>query len=336
MEKRKIQKVGRSTLSVTLPKEWTKLADVKQGDTVYLDQKKNNALIILSEKLLKHEERSKEFYINCDMITEPKLLGRFIVGSYIQGADTIKIFSSTRIKGNQIEDIRNIIRKLIGLSIIEESSKEIILQCSIDPTKFEIYSLIKRLSVISSTMLEESLEALIELNPEFASDVIKREEEANSIFWLITRLSTLARASQILADKIGLKEPIDPSIRLVSKNLERVADCSENIAKIVLDMYTIRNEIDKKELEKIMILTKITKEMFKKAVDSFFSKDMINANEVHNLREKIDNEARERRRKAVIPYFRAITVMLSMIAENSASIAVLTINIVISESNHLP
>ena len=85
-----------------------------------------------------------------------------------------------------------------------------------------------------------------------------------------------------------------------------------------------------------MILNQMTKEMFQKSVDSFFSRDMIAANEVLNLREKVDDEAQVRRRKAVIPYFRAITIMLSMIGENSASIAVVTINNKISESNYLP
>ena len=166
--------------------------------------------------------------------------------------------------------------------------------------------------------------------------MFKREDEANSLYWLITRLLTLAQESHTLAEKLGLNEPIGSSLRLVSKNLERVADCSENIATIARDLHSIRNEIDMKELEKVSNLDQMTKEMFQKAVDAFFARDVITANAALNLRDEIDDEAQARRRVASIPYSRALTIMLSMIAENSASIAAITINIKVSESNFLP
>jgi phosphate uptake regulator len=61
LERRKIQKVGRSTLSVSLPKDWIHLAEVKSGDVVYLDQSKNGALRILSEKLVEEEKLTSKY-----------------------------------------------------------------------------------------------------------------------------------------------------------------------------------------------------------------------------------------------------------------------------------
>lgn len=56
MEQRKIQKVGQSTLSVSLPRDWLNLAGVKQGDTVYLAQGRKGDLRILSKNLVEEEE----------------------------------------------------------------------------------------------------------------------------------------------------------------------------------------------------------------------------------------------------------------------------------------
>ena len=92
MEKRKIQKVGRSTLTISLPKDWINLAGVKRSDVVYLDRLRDGSLRILSENLIE-EKKPKEYPINCDHAKEPNLLERLIVGSYMQGVDLIKIFS---------------------------------------------------------------------------------------------------------------------------------------------------------------------------------------------------------------------------------------------------
>jgi len=101
--------VGRSTLSVSLPKDWTNLANVKPGDTVYIEQGKDGTLRILSESLVEEERKPEENNINSDQVTEPNLLERLIVGSYMQGVDMIRIFSSARINSEQIEEIRNML-----------------------------------------------------------------------------------------------------------------------------------------------------------------------------------------------------------------------------------
>lgn len=337
MERRKIQKVGESTLTVSLPKDWLKRAGVKVGDTVYLDYWRDGSLRIFSENLRREQNKISEYHINCDLAMDPNLLERLIVGSYMLGRDTIKIFSSTRISGEQIEQVRNIARRLVGLSILEESKKEIILQCTIEPTKFNIHSLVKRMSVIVSTMLSEALEALLQLNPELAQDVVKREYEANTVYWLIARLLLSAENPQTLDDELGLGEDIGSTdIRLISKSLERVADCSEGIAKIVLELQESRETFDKMGLEPISSLEQLTRDLFQKSVDSILTRDLITANHAINLRLKLDNELEVQMRKAALSHFRAIAVMLAMIAENSATIASVAINMEMSKSDSFP
>ena len=337
LEQRKIQKVGRSTLSVSLPKDWVNLVGLKPGDIVHIDQGKDESLRIFSEKNIKEAMKPNEYYINCDQTKEPNLLERLIVGGYMMGVDVIKIYASDRIKGKQVEEVRNIIQRLVGASIMEASRNEIILQCFIDSSKLKIYSLLQRLSVITSTMLNEAMEALLTQDPELANDVIKREDEANNIYWLITRLLISAQKSSTLAENIGLDESFTPiSIRLVSKNLERIADCSKGLAKIALDLHRMKAKIDMHELNKLSSIDQLTKELFKKAVESLFSRDVITANEALNLRIKLDTEVEEQMRKAIVPYYRAVSIMLAMVAENSGNIAAVAINIEINKSNYFP
>lgn len=337
LEKRKIQKVGESTLSVSLPKEWLNHTGVKVGDPVYLHMEKDGSLSISSQNPSEREELPSEYQINCDFVKELNLLERLIVGSYILGRDTIRVFSSDRIQGEQIEQVRNIARRLVGLSIVEESKNEIILQCTVEPSKFKIYSLMKRMYVIVSTMLSEALESLLELNAGLAQDVIRREDEANNIYWLMTRLLLLGEKSEPVAHQFDSDDlPSMTDIRLISKSIERVADCSEGIAKIVLELEQQRDTIDKRELEKVSLKEDLTKDLFQKSVDSVFERDLNIANQAANLRLKLDEDLEDRTRNPAVPDFRAIAIMLAMIAENSATIASTAIDIEISKSDRYP
>jgi len=95
LEPRKIQKVGRSTLSISLPRDWVKLSGVQQGDVVFLDQEIDGSLRVLSPSQFEEETKYTTFCINCDQIQELNLLERLIVGSYMLGVDVIKLVSST-------------------------------------------------------------------------------------------------------------------------------------------------------------------------------------------------------------------------------------------------
>ncbi|MDH5782801.1 MAG: phosphate uptake regulator PhoU, partial [Candidatus Bathyarchaeota archaeon] len=162
MESRKVQKVGYSTLSISLPSNWVKEMNLKRGDTLFLVPEKDGSLKLFPSKLLKPREGVEEYICNADLCDDPKMLERIIAGSYILGRDLFSIISSERVRSEHIEEIRGIMRKLIGLGIIEETSDRITLQCSVDPRKFHLDMLLRRLSIISLTIVKEAVQALLD------------------------------------------------------------------------------------------------------------------------------------------------------------------------------
>ena len=339
MEQRKIQKVGRSTLSVSLPKKWVNQIGLDPGDLVYLKYCRDNSLRLFSSKHIK-AEISKEYFLDCDRITEPKLLERLIVGCYMMGFEVIKIASINRITGEQINEVRSIAQRLVGASIIETTRCEIIIQCFIDSSRLNISSLIQRLSIITSTMLTEALTAFLHSNFELATATIQREDEANNIYWLITRL-LLSNQQAVTNNKDREADSnLNPlALRVISKNLERIADCSKQIAKIVQRLKKTKDTIEQDERPKLSAIIQLTEKIFNKAVDSLFAHDIIQANESLNLRDKLDAEIENYTyiRQTMTPfYYDAIFTMLAMIAENSASIAAIAINHEINKSTAFP
>jgi len=338
MERRKVQQVGYSTLSVSLPHDWVKEIGLKRGDWLFFMPEKDGSLRLMLDAHLERETEDKgEFVINCDSCDEPRELARTIIGNYILGRDTLKIVCSKRIQSAQVEEVRNVVRRLLGLGIIEESSNHITLQCSIDPTKFQIDTLIRRLSVIVSTMHEEAMQALCNFDQELAEDTIRREDEANMMYWLITRLLLSAQRSKDMATKIGLQEPSQIlDNRMISKYLETIADCAENIAKRVVELEKYRKSIKSETITKLSQLGELSHTIFQKAMDCIFSGDIKLANSVLEMRQVADMEEEKLMRDLPdVPHLGAVALLNARIAESGAGIAVIALDRALEKAGDL-
>lgn len=327
LESRKVQKVGYSTLTVSLPSEWTKRNNINPGDLIFILQERDGTLKIMPGHVARKEE-AEEHIINVDACNEKGMLGRIIVGSYILGRDVIRVVSSNRIDKSYVEEVRGIVQKLIGLGILEETQNSILLQCSIDPAKFKLDMLMRRLAIIASTMLSEVIQAFVEDNMEMAREAMKREEEADKIYYLAVRLLLQAQSKPEVAENVGATDILFiPATRLILQFLELISDYSEDLAKKVLAFDAYRGKISDEIIREIAHFGDLAQAIFQKAVDCIFSRDIRIANgilEMHrSLYDKIDRLMTE---LPEVPYLRAMISGLNKIADLGASIAEIAIN----------
>ncbi|MEM2912202.1 MAG: PhoU domain-containing protein [Candidatus Bathyarchaeia archaeon] len=327
MESRKVQKVGYSTMTVSLPSEWVKQNNISPGELVFIMQEKDGTLRVMPANVAQREE-AEEHVINVDACDEKGLLERIIVGSYILGRDVIRVASSTRIGKAHVDEVRRVVRKLIGLGILEETSKGILLQCSVDPTKFKLDMLIRRLSLIASTILSEAMQAFLEKNEALANEAISREDEADTIFYLAVRLLLSAQMKPDVAEQIGATDILFiPATRLILQYLELIADYSEDMAKKIISLKVYRNKLTEETVQGIYHLSELTQTIFQKAVDCIFTRDLRIANEVVEMQKVLEMETdRLMQELPEIPYLRAIISCLNKIADLGASIADIAIN----------
>ena len=183
MEPRKVQKVGYSTLSVSLPMDWAKKMSVNKGDILFLSEENDGALRITPEPTATEDQSI--YVVNVDKCDNTKVLERVIVGNYVLGRNMIRVESERRLMREQIESIRKVTQRLLGIGIIEESDRHLLLQCSVDPKQFPLNTVIKRLYVITSIMFKETMDAIMDRDMELARDAITREHEADTIFSLL-------------------------------------------------------------------------------------------------------------------------------------------------------
>ena len=234
MEIRKVQRVGHSTLTVSLPSDWVRQVGLKQGGVVTLRLSEFGELIVTPGSELEGEETTI-CQINADACKDRELLGRTITGNYILGRDTIIISSEKGISPEQAIEIRESTRRLSGLGIVDQSPNQTVIQCFLDPSKFSITSLLSRLHKVALSMLETSMQALTDHKLPLALQVLELENEADRLYWLILRQIFRAISKIPLSRHVGIESATHAvGYRAVSKYLEEMADCSESIANQIL------------------------------------------------------------------------------------------------------
>lgn len=298
LEVRKVQQVGYSTLVVSLPREWVKEVGLKQGDVVSLMRDADGTLRLLPG-VSKETKNPLKVVVEADKIVEEGLLTRLITGMYIIGHDTIQIVSRKGLNRFHLDEIRKTVQRLTGISIVEQTLTYTTLQNFVDPTKFPVNGLLRRLYIITSSMLNAASRSLREKRKDLANEVLHMENEVDRIYWLVVRQLLLAIRDRTIGKKLGIEHPLHiVGSRTVAKFVEEIGDCIEEIASETIRMV----EGDYSQYEEIMGSTfdlfSVVEDVYSKAVKSFFQLDLKLANEaaqkveeasilVNNLTERI-------------------------------------------------
>ncbi|MCW4055406.1 MAG: phosphate uptake regulator PhoU, partial [Candidatus Bathyarchaeota archaeon] len=260
---------------------------------------------------------------------DPKMMERVIVGNYILGREIFSVISSERMRSEHIDEIRGIIRKLIGLGIVEETPERITLQCSVDPKKFQIDMLLRRLSLISLTIVKESVQALVDSDESLAQSAINREDEADTMCMLAMRLLISAQRKREVAEGIGLTDPLYILYYgLMLRSLELIADYAEEIARRVITLLRkYKDKLPKWVIERLSNLNDLAHDLVTKSVDAFFIGDIKIANSLLEMLTFIELE-RDRLMQELpeLPNLRGILWDINRIADNGAGIALIAIN----------
>lgn len=349
METRKIQKVGAATLTISLPRAWVTQRRLKKGDPLFLVEE-GEALKILPSEQAEHRQRiATDVLVDADLCDEPGMLERVVVGNYVLGRTKIAIRSAHRISGEHQDEIRRATRRLMGLGTLDESASHVVLHCSIDPSQYPLETLIKRLYNLGATMLSESIEALSTGDVALAEDALKREDDADMMYWLILRLVLSAQLDDALVDQLGMRSRIEiPGYRAIARDLETVADHCRKIAESVKLILESDARVPNAVVKSVQGLAKTISEIYALALGGLLSRDLKQANKAIHLAEALQDKEQEFIRlalkgtrsprgndPALVVRIREIFANFTSIAEYGQAIAVIAYNRYLEKASNL-
>jgi phosphate uptake regulator len=338
-EKRKIQLTGGSTLTISLPIKWAREAGIKQGDELSLMQRSDNSLVITQEKKEKEQIKSAELKLSEKESFEDNF--RYLIAHYLVGYDFIKLLSPSGFGAEERKRIKEEVRKrLIGMEVVGESSKEIVLQSFLKYEDFTLRDAIRSMSEIILSMQGDAISALEKGDPNLAEDVIERDNEIDRFYLLIVRQLKAAMSDPELAKKIGVGRQRDSlGYRIIVKSMERIGDHVENIAKNSMLMnpkspVSVPVSLGVQSLGGIKEIGFRAENLFTKTLASLSNTDMKGANEAirdaNALIDKLDeiNERVLAEELSITEKIHLLSIMESLgrIAKYCEDIAEVTIN----------
>ncbi len=187
-------------------------------------------------------------------------------------------------------------------------------------------------------MQSEAVQALLEFDHKLAEDAIRREDEADMVYWLAMRLLLSAQRFRAIAEKTGLEDPLYILYYgLIIRYLELIADYAENIARTAIEFKErCKERMSKHVINRIYNLSELAHNIFLKAMDCFFTGDIKIAHNLLEIRKNIKKEHEILMKELPeIPHLRAIVWTLTRIADNGAGIAVMAINRALEKSGKL-
>ena len=290
METRKIQRLGPSTLAMTLPAAWTKEYGVEKGDEVSIRTGGKGSLTVLPESVQTGESEATIHAGNLDA----NAVERAIIAQYVLGRRIIYVESEEPLDSSIINAVYSAETQLMGLGVIEETPDRIAVRCSVDPADFSLDNLLERLENTGSTMRGEAVKALARGDPDLSQRALNRERQANKIFVLLLRLIFSAYQNPALARAVGLDDGF-PLIgyRSIAKNLELTADNAEDIAEIVLEAEGHTLNVDDATMRRIREFTDQVDEMTSRAVRAAVERDYELTIEVRELFQEVSDRERE-------------------------------------------
>jgi phosphate uptake regulator len=157
---------------------------------------------------------------------------RDIIGCYVGGYRTIEV-TSGHMSSVQKKDLHQIVNKLIGPEILEETINKVVIQDLLSSEELQSERALKRIRTVVKSMITDSLSSLLNNNEELAADVIQRDNDVDRLNLLIARQFT-----EILRSGSVKQETLNPitafNYMQASSNLERIADHAHRIAEIAI------------------------------------------------------------------------------------------------------
>jgi phosphate uptake regulator len=282
---RKIMSLGKSSLVVSLPKEWMQLNELKKGDTVSFNIQRDRSLVIYPGAFKKSEP--KEITLSIGQNEEEILITQKILGSFLNGYSGIMLSSEKIFSVPQTKAIRNMAGRLY-MRVMEADSKCVYIQSLMDESKASLEQAIQRMHLISRSMCEGTVTALKNGDIDLAKSVFALDDDVDHFAFFILRILRNAAQDPLLANELHV-DPLDcMDNQMLVYRMESAADYAADIARHLIMLNGTRQKIPEEVLALMITAGTEASELYVKAVSAFFSKDVAASVEIMKHRQRIE------------------------------------------------
>jgi phosphate uptake regulator len=285
---RRIQRTGRGSYIISLPKNWIEDLDLSKGRQLAFELQEDTSLLLTPRHVLEgrkdvDESLRKEYYISVNPETDPESVSRKITSLYVVGADLIKIhFRKGAIPPQHKSALINLQRNaLSGSEIVEETKDEIVLQILIKHPDFPVEKAIRRMAILALSANKDAILALEKIDEALIQNAIHSHNDVKRLNLYVVRQLKFG-LEQNLFRELGFKTQKEfLGYRIVSNDITSIADNALNLAKNVInlkkmisnDLVWIKTPMDREIYSQVLEFNEEARDFHEASMGTLFKRD---------------------------------------------------------------
>jgi len=297
-EYRKLIGFGKSSLVISLPKDWIVKNKLKKGDVISLNVQTDQLIVNPQDKPIESVEKI------ATIRTEHKELEKIraeIVAAYLTGNNIIEV-RGENLK-EHAQEVKNILQNFAGIELMEQDARKIVAKDLIDLSELSIDTIIRRIDIILRSMFQDSL-----AKEDNTESIFLRDKDVNRLVYLIRRVIRLAIEDHRIAkrlkctnlDLLKQKEMVR-WMELAGDQIKRLNRMFDELPK----KYKNRGQLDEmlKKLETLYLDT----------MKSYHTKNIEKAYDINLYQEKLREEIKGlSKTNTVYPASRIVQKLLNL------------------------
>ena len=248
---------------MTLPKEWVDANKLGKSSQVELETGEDS----LSISVNKEDRPSKDVVISYPLPKNENIVAD-ITGAYLLGYDIIRIHGKQSIPIEDREKIRNSMRRLVGMEIIDEDATNVNMQFLLDATTLQPNKILKRISSLALGMFNDVLTGLISSDKSNLLTLSNRDVEVNRQYFLLVRLIRSTMIDRRLAGVFSLENIDILDYRIAANLLESAGDIIVDLANLIAN-----TSLPYSDLKQLHEIVKDFETIGQKSIEAFTNND---------------------------------------------------------------
>jgi phosphate uptake regulator len=331
MDTRKIMALGKSSLVISLPKEWISVNNLKRGDIVNLEIQRDLSLLV--NPLLQMEKKEKRKLVVIEPDQEKDEITRIIIGCYLNGYNTIQLTSKKFFTPIQQKAIREIVKSLY-IWVMESQASEVVLQILLNESLVDFESGIERMHMITNSMFQDLIISMESWNRDLASSVLSLEDDVDQFKFSLHRFIRSAATNPSLAGSLGVDMLDCLDYQHLVNKIELVADHLSYMAESIVDLKNHQEKVEPEVWNILIEAAKLAYNSYETAVERFLEGSIEDSSKIINNQDVIEQliwkitPLPRISEKDISTFYHLFTIKdnIKRIGEDSADIAELTID----------
>lgn len=184
-ETRKLQLVGGSTLSVSVPKAWAEQAGLKPGDRILLEPLPCGALRIGAVQSAPARAGTRQV-LDVTSLTAKQVEQR-VIALYLSGRDYVEVTARGAVPPGTLTMLETLPRRINGLEIVEQRADRVVLHDMIDPSDFKPQQAFDRHYGLASRMQRDILSGVAQGDPDLCDAALLRKQDIDRLGWTTSK-----------------------------------------------------------------------------------------------------------------------------------------------------